>query len=250
MKTTPDIFEQLKDHSTLPPPHLFDMVVKKIQSDKLNGANDPVIPTLPARNKNVFSINRHYWAAAACVLVILSGWLVYSTIAKTPQRKDNNNFAVQQPGETNTTVTNGIAANDKKKNVVVRNVAITTKKQAQSNMVWMVINDEKIPVTDNDLLFTFASYLPGKAPAFLLDESKENIYIRVDSYSAIALTPEIRAMMKRMYEVRRNHKPTARARRERRKLERWKKEDQSHFDKKIDNNPVDPFDLGDFILDK
>jgi hypothetical protein len=105
-------------------------------------------------------------------------------------------------------------------------------------------------VVDDDILVTFASFSYTKVPAFLMNTQDEEVLIRADMYTSINVSKGMRKMMKKMYEVRRNGKPTHRARKQKRRLVSWQKDDAKHFDKDMTNNPLDIIDLADFIFQK
>ena len=53
-----------------------------------------------------------------------------------------------------------------------------------------------------------------------------------------------------MYEVNDKGKPTKKAKKLKHKLAKWKKKDESYFDRNPQKNPLDIIDLTEFILKK
>ena len=54
--------------------------------------------------------------------------------------------------------------------------------------------------------------------------------------------------LKGMYEVNDKDKPTRKSKKLKAKLAKWKKKDESYFDRSLQKNPLDIIDLGEFIL--
>jgi hypothetical protein len=51
-----------------------------------------------------------------------------------------------------------------------------------------------------------------------------------------------------MYLAKGNGKPTRKAKKTKRKFEKWRKKDERYFDKNLQKNPADIIDLSEFIL--
>lgn len=110
------------------------------------------------------------------------------------------------------------------------------------------IQGQGIPVVDNDLLVTFASFSYEEIPAFLTGTETRDLKIHVDQYTNVVISKAMAATMKEMYQIKSGGKPTRKARKTRERLEDWKKKDLEHFDKASGNNPLDPIDLAKFIF--
>jgi hypothetical protein len=76
----------------------------------------------------------------------------------------------------------------------------------------------------------------------------KDMKVHLDQYTNIVISKQVIAMIKEMYQVRSNGKPTRRARKMKERLEDWKKADEKHFDSTAFFNAADPFDLAEFIL--
>jgi hypothetical protein len=108
----------------------------------------------------------------------------------------------------------------------------------------------KTPMVDNDFLATFASFNESALPPFLQSETPISTVISVDQFTDIVVTDKMGAFMKKMYKTRKSGKPTRKARKAKQKLEKWKVADSTYFSNETLNNPLNPVDLGNFILKK
>ncbi len=113
-----------------------------------------------------------------------------------------------------------------------------------------LINGSKFTIVDNDYLATFASFSESNLPEFLRVDKPVATQITIDDYASITVTEGMGAMMKKMYKTKKSGKPTRRARKQKEKLEKWKKADAIFFNPNANLNPLDPIDLGNFILYK
>lgn len=106
----------------------------------------------------------------------------------------------------------------------------------------------RLQLVDNDFIVTFASYQYDALPAFLIDEEEgSDLLVRLDQYSYFTISENMLRSLKKMYEQRRRGTPTRRARKEREKLEQWKRADEARFDVR-QANPLDPIELAEFIF--
>jgi hypothetical protein len=113
-----------------------------------------------------------------------------------------------------------------------------------------LINGSRFTIVDNDYLATFASFNESNLPEFLKADIPVATQITIDDYASITITQGMGAMMKKMYKTKKSGKPTRRARKQKEKLEKWKKADAIFFNPNANLNPLDPIDLGNFILYK
>jgi hypothetical protein len=117
-------------------------------------------------------------------------------------------------------------------------------------MTEMKINGGSFSIIDNDYLVTFTSFNEANLPLFLQADKPVATSITVDNYTDITISEGMGAMMKKMYKTKKSGKPTRRARKQREKLDKWKKADADYFNNNSTSNPLDPMDLGNFILSK
>ncbi len=106
---------------------------------------------------------------------------------------------------------------------------------------------KEFTLVDDDLLVTLTGFHYDAIPGFITREDKD-ITIKVDEYASISISPEMHKMMKRMYCYRSPGLPTRKARKERERLEGWKKADEAFFDGQTGKNPLDPADLAEFLF--
>jgi hypothetical protein len=196
-----------------------------------------------------------YRAIAACFLLVFAIWAIYKAnlsrktapIVMTTQKAapipaHDNSTPVAQPSDT-------LAQKEIAKNVPLPDTALASKPlvRLKQNPAFSV-EGHVLPVTDNDLLITLASFKYNEIPAFIDRKDDEDIRIRVDAYSNIYISRSMLKMIKEMYETRSSGKPTRKAKRNKAKLEQWKKKDETRFDQSSGNNPLDPIDLARFIF--
>jgi len=110
------------------------------------------------------------------------------------------------------------------------------------------IEGHPLALVDNDLLVTFTSFRYPEIGEYIGQEGEYDLRIHVDQYTNIALSPTMAGFIKEMYSYRKNGKPTRKARKTKERLERWQAADQKQFDSSARSNPIDPFDLGDFLF--
>jgi hypothetical protein len=278
-------FNPLFEHAVAPPPMSFENIMKQIKThDELNVFKPlqdfevqpqltfkklmEIISGLSKPQAKVVSMgNFKKYAAAATVLIAVS------TIAFFGLKNDkttDNDVAITQPSITekpNSIVTNAdtvikdyvttAAPKKANKTSAISNVkAYSAPVNSYNNSVValpmqeMSINGEYYPIIDNDYLTTFVSFSPDNLPSFLKAESPVATVISLDQYTSISISESMATMMKKMYKTKTNGNPTRKARKQKAKLERWKKADTEFFNQNSNLNPLDPRDLGNFILNK
>jgi len=110
------------------------------------------------------------------------------------------------------------------------------------------IEGHPLTLVDNDLLFTFTSFRYPQIAGFINPEADHDLKIHIDQYTNITLSPVMAGFIKDLYGSRNNGKPTRKARKTKERLEKWQAEDQKRFDSSRLSNPLDPFDLADFLF--
>jgi hypothetical protein len=278
-------FNPLFEHAVAPPPMSFEKLMQQIKTeDDLNVfqplKNFEVKPQLTFKRlmeiingialpkAKVVSFNTvKKYAAAAAVLIAVST-IAYFGLRKTDTVIDNNNIAnnnttvnpviantntdtVVKDKLTNPTNNNSVAKNTKAKEIIYAKPFTSYSSSVVAlPMQEMSINGENYPIIDNDYLATFASFSPDNLPTFLRAESPVATLISLDQYTSITISESMAGMMKKMYKTKTNGNPTRKARKQKAKLERWKKADIEFFNQNSNLNPLDPRDLSNFILNK
>jgi hypothetical protein len=248
--------ERLAHLELLPPPSVRSSIKKMISPDA-------ALPNIrPQEGKagsgsirKIFS-PYVYRPVAACILLVIAVWAIRSadsshkpvhiavTQRATPAPVNNQGQAVAPVSDTLT------------EKSLAKNVSSLPDSGAGpgSNMIRVKENPSfsvegrYLPVPDNDLLFTLTSFKYDELPAFIGRKDDKDVKIHVDAYSNIYVSKSMLQMIKEMYEVKSGGKPTRKARRDRAKLEQWKKKDEARFDQSTENNPLDPIDLARFIF--
>jgi hypothetical protein len=225
-------------------------------------------------------------AAAAVVLLCIAGYFMYNKTTNTASSASmanntnttNNNVttpnisSIDAPVIGDTTIPSTTAptpntnsdistiqsvtkgrntiAPKKEKNTYSKSYNNTVSKKVAPKQKTFTINGEKFPIYENDYLATFASFTPDKLPLFLQAETPTETQITIDKYSYFNVTEGMGAMMKKMYGTKSSGAPTRSARKQKQKLENWKKVDSAYFAPSTNLNPLDPRDLGNLILNK
>ncbi len=167
-----------------------------------------------------------------------------STAQNNASIKNNNSSFLRYNNSKNSQVSkkDKLAFNKSNKNYNKKNIA--PKQETIS------INGENFTILENDYLLTFASFTPDKLPLFLQAENPAETQITIDKYSYFNVTDVMGAMMKKMYATKSSGAPTRSAKKQKQKLENWKKADSAYFLPGSNLNPIDPRDLGNLILNK
>lgn len=228
---------RLQYFETKPPDFILNRIFEDFESKKGNTSTRKV--------KKLADYKLH--AAAVLILLFISGWLIYKSvlnngqpITPAPVAKDN------LPVIPILKDTSAKLVLIDKKGKIKKSLPVSHFSQAT-----IMIGEDKfnINIADNDILTSFASFTYNTVPSFIEKEKKDKSFsIRIDQYAAITVSEPMSEMMRNMNTFRKNGKPTVKAKRERKRLEKWKKTDEKKFDKKIENNPIDPIDLGEFLF--
>ncbi len=244
-----EVFKKLSHHSIAVSPAVFDKII---------AAGEKVVSTKegkPAVQPGMVRILYKYkWIAASVILALITTIAFVTltnhtgTLAKSPlivQRMHSNQLGESTKEEEYTL--EELAADIQKRKEALEK-AMRVENHFYSNS--FLFDDESFSMIDNDLFFTFASYNPNRVPSYLTVAGEQTeIRLNIDDYTSIAISPAMRMMMMKMYEVKKNGRATVKAKREKRKLLRWQKADTKRFDKTVNRNPLDPLDLAEFIFD-
>lgn len=235
----PEGLWRLQDLEKTPPDYVFNRLFENIESEKTkNNISIPII-------KRLAEYRLH--AAAACILLLISGWLIYKSV-------NNNGQSIGQPPVVTKDVPAIPILSDTSVKLVLTEKTSPVEKKFQviySGQATVMIGEDqvKVKITDNDMLASFAGFTYNTVPLFLRNQKKDIPFvIRIDQYANVAVSESMSGMMKKMNTFRKNGKLTFKAKRERKRLSKWKKADEKRFDKKMNNNPLDPIDLGEFIF--
>ncbi|MES1216890.1 MAG: hypothetical protein ABUT20_15350 [Bacteroidota bacterium] len=235
---------QLRNLEVSPPFAAYSEIMEKIERGGTGDNGNNLV-------SRILSLNA-YKSIAASIIILVIGWLIYKlTVSPADINKDVAKQIVTPVLPTtkkDSVVANVVGINKKQK-------SIRTKKSqpqiASDDFFYqkdMTIDDYKFPIIDNDLLVTFAGFSYSQVPDFISKPTENTFTIKVDQYSSISVSESMSKMIRNMNQFRSNKKPTRRARKERARLEKWKKADTEQFDKSLKNNPLDPIDLAEFVF--
>ncbi len=258
-------FKPLKDFEVKPPISFARLmeIIRSLVSKKETTTSAKVVS---------FGAFKKIAAAAAVLLLLVSGYFIFqknSTSTSEPTIANNN--PTTTPIVTPTITPLGDSTNPIQKNNIATLDVIGNYKKTKNNVFGrgikkdilntqniakklsttdISINGAVIPIIDNDYLTTFASFDANNLPLFLQADNPVATSITVDQYTSITISEGMGAMMKKMYKTKKSGKPKRRARKQKEKLEKWKKVDADYFNQNSSSNPLDPMDLGNFILNK
>lgn len=262
-------FKPLRNYEVKPPFSFAKLmeIIKGLVTNSSAKSSAKVIP--------FSAIYKRIAAAAAVLFMCFLGYLTYQKSASSAQQNENNNAAITvTPSKNTATETSPNADSIPKQNnhpqlAFIGNNGFTQKnnfgggREGKQKMFFgaaptlaatapaeLLINGSKFTIVDNDYLATFASFNESNLPAFLQVDNPVATQITIDDYASITITEGMGAMMKKMYKTKKSGKPTRRARKQREKLEKWKRADSAFFNPNVNLNPLDPIDLGNFILYK
>jgi hypothetical protein len=265
-----NIFKSLKNFE-IKAPISFSKLMEIIKGLSRN------VSTAPATKVISISNVRKFAAAAAILLFALGGYFVVQKFTASKSENDNASLAntnnTIDPNKNNNVIvpkidsipsvvsntSNGLQVNKRKNYLETsrktarsygKNIADASASVVALPMTEMTINGAVFPIIDNDYLVTFTSFSPDNLPAFLQVEKPVATTITLDQYTSINISEGMGAMMKKMYKTKKSGKPTRKARKQKEKLEKWKKADTEYFNQNANLNPLDPRDLGNFILNK
>jgi hypothetical protein len=266
-------FKPLRQYE-VEPPFSFARIMELIKNAlNVSVSNKPLAPVIS------MPLLKRALAVAAAVLVAVFAYVSFSKKAVDDSNEgivSTNNPSVTQPsnGIINDTVdvninplnnvlmdknqNNSLATNRKgrenlggrKKMVYGKNASFSYSSVVDSAAESFNIAGINTPMVDNDFLATFASFNENTLPAFLQSETPISTVITVDQFTDIVVTDKMGAFMKKMYKTKRSGKPTRKAKKAKQKLEKWKVADSTYFSNETINNPLNPIDLGNFILKK
>lgn len=105
-------------------------------------------------------------------------------------------------------------------------------------------------IKDREYFVYLTSFNYKEVPSVFRQNAAEKVLLYTDNSTAISLSPAMVKMMKKLYTTRTGGRPTRRAEKLKKRLNKWKEADEVFFDRNLDKNPMNPVDLGSFLLDK
>jgi hypothetical protein len=279
-----DILMGLRDHAEMPPGFLTDRLLQAIDGEgkqhvafylRLSSLQEysiePPASHLAIIKERLFtavktntksgslvSLARYAVAAAAVLLLFSLGWLFYKKNSlPSTEKKDMVNMVKESAKES---ILAGDSVHIYKDSVAtlagkVRNNGRNEEfrsKMLIKNFVYsekiMPVGQNVVRLADNDILNTIIA-CNYKMLAPYLEDNAPKMVVNIDQYSSVTINKKMIEFMRVMYKTKRNEKPTAKARRAKANLVKWKKKDESYF-----NGPsktaLDIMDLGEFVIEK
>jgi hypothetical protein len=211
--------------------------------------------------------NFGWWktAAAAAILLLIVGAVFY----RYQQNKENNTVAASIPEQSpspeaspNSDLPKAAIDSSTPGNVSSREAGVQNSSQQLANQRpteakgrWKNQGSMKqaengaLAFAGTDVLYKLVNYKYREAEQFMaaLSASPQK-RISIDRYSYINVSEKMNGLLQRMYETKKNGKPTGKARRTKKIMEKWKKADAEYFDRNLSKNPLDIIDLSEFIL--
>lgn len=100
---------------------------------------------------------------------------------------------------------------------------------------------------NNDVFFTLVNYKEYDKEK-LFAKTIADKKVTLNKYSYVNLSDRMVGMLQEIYLTRKNGKPARKAKRAKKKFDKWRKKDEKYFDRDLNKNPVDIIDLGDFLM--
>jgi hypothetical protein len=235
------LFSFLQEAVVTPPAKAFDSIMKQVAATAGKPRNTTsIIKTI--------SLHR-YKAIAAVFILVFAGWALYHFTTSSTQ-KDPVKVAQKTTPQTGPVIDSlqqtVATVPDSVRYQLYDNPQVENYFKASR----FSMEGSGFTLVENDFVATFASFQYEDLPSFLTaedEESKEQL-IRLDQYSYFTISKNMVDMLKRMYQRKSKGTPTRKARKEKEKLEQWKKADETRFDQKQLKNPLDPIDMAEFIF--
>ena len=248
------IFTELQQYSMAAPPLNFAALKNKATGNSIVAKRKPGIP-MP------------FLKAASIFLLLASGTVLYFTVF---HKNNNSGNSYSQANKNIPAVPATVAAknNDSLSTSVaaVTSAGMETKKSSAaakaaakkifaSSGAAKNANSSKVTFSnggsaklyDNDVLFTLTSYSGNGWQQFFTSDVLEK-KITLNKYSYMNLSDKMVEMLQETYLTKKNGTPSRKAKKTKKKFDKWRKKDEKYFDSNMQKNPADIIDLSDLIL--
>ena len=229
--------EKLKNAEIIPPAYLLASIEKE-----LGVVNTP--PTAKLFWIGDISMVKRISAAAAILALITTIILLIS-----PDQKKRQPMVYQQEHKAPERIAKSLI--DSNKIFKPATTKITSRKKARirpnsgrkteintSTLVYMP--------TDGDLWIKLVSFQTSEGGVDNWVNSTGQKRITIDEYSTLHVSDKIVNMIKELRQKKANGKPTRKAIKTKKRMEKWKRKDEQYFSK--DKSPLDPVDLGKLLF--
>lgn len=191
---------------------------------------------------------------AALLVLVITGWAIYMAVS----RKEHEQLALHST-EKKPLVSGKMNGVD----TIVKTTAISptaANKSSSANTVNSKTtaggNLRKRPninfgnstsYYNNDIFFTLVNYKEyGKERLFT--QALRNKKVTLNQYSYVNLSDKMVAMLQEVYLTKKNGKPSRKAKKAKKKFDKWRKKDEKYFDAELNKSPADIIDLSEFLM--
>ena len=276
-----DILQQLQDHQQSPPENLLNNILLGIRENNYASQNRNNITSLSELKDHQLQAPEHLYQGitkglftakkegsiirmmftsrriAAVLLLALSAWLVFYLSTKKNNTSDyqatinkpapilNKDVPVTPTGKAPAAT---VSIKEAATIAILKNPGLA-KSLNKGIFKNLQIDGKSIEVVDNDLLYTLFNCDYKILEPYLESENKK-LVMGLDKYSSVTVSPRMISFMKTMYTTNKKNKPTRKAKKAIKALDKWKLTDGEYFDLQQKANPLDIIDLSEFIFDK
>ena len=237
-------FDKLKDFEIAPEVNAFENIISIIEKEK--NKQPGIIRQIPFYKKMI--------AAAALIIVLACCFFLLST---NETRQNEQSYSLANTGNALPDTTNSIdTLTGGTKNILLVNNTVEQLKYKSYSYKFnstnflsfsnVIIDGKEAPVEYNDLLYSFTKFPFIFGQSIPWDDRKGTV-VKLNSYSNISVSPYMSSVIGDLYKVKRNGKPSWKAKKAKAKINRWRKNDVKKFDKKKNRNPLDIIDLGENV---
>jgi len=247
--TEKDIFSNLQSHAQ-PAPSLNYNTLKT----RATAATSIETATVKRRILN--------WRAAAAILIPLAASIFYFTVLKKDSTPLPSNTIAKNAKAGADTVALSIASGAVKPVTVITDSSVRKlpinennrlvfasgympKKRSSTKVVFS--NGTEAKLYENDILFTLTSYSSKEWDQFFSSAIQEK-KVSLSRYAYMNISDAMLEMLQATYLTKKNGDPSRKAKKTKKKFEKWRKKDEKFFDKNMQKNPADIIDLSDLIL--
>lgn len=227
------IFSKLQDHSITAPALNFTAITQQTQK------------------KSSWSIPLYWQRAAGLILVLASASILYFLVFRRPHTvPDNYAAGAKKKSDSALLIASAFQADSTVETTSTAGSRLAPGKREKSNSapaLTVTFSDGNTLLYENDLLLTLVNYKGNEWEHFFTQAVAER-RVSLNKYSYHQLSDKMVLMLQDTYLTKRNGKPSWKAKRTKRKFEKWKKKDEKYFDKDLQKNPADIVDLSEFIL--
>ncbi|MFY7839653.1 MAG: hypothetical protein ACOVP7_05225 [Lacibacter sp.] len=262
---------QLRMLEVAPPAHLFEKVMEEVEDLRLKEEMGKLTqfelapPALlygelkkkqqQAAGVSLLINNRRtffYYAAAVLLLMLAAAIAVRMSFTKEKANETANVLKQNQsvsPANDSAAVVPALPQTKATVTAIKQAVYMRSgaKEKFYMDVPSVFIGGRKLPVYDNDLLFSFTSLSLSEGRAAFKEKNKP-VIVKVDDYTNIKVSEFMSKQLSDVFRTKRNGKPAHAAKRAKARINNWRKADRKAFDKSKTKSPHDIIDLTETIF--